>query len=263
MTTTKTRQDVQIANITLPVEIAGSGKPLLFLNGADAIHRSAEWGETLAQRYTVYTPKYPGFSGVPLADHIRNVGHLALLYRELLEKLDLRDVVLVGASFGGWVAIEMAVGSCDRLSKLVLIDALGLKYGSETDREIADIYLLPPTELKARRYHDLSKIPDYSRFEQKDLVAIAEDWAGESFYGWKPYMHTPSLKDWLWRIRVPTLVLWGEHDGIAPASYGRRMAEGIPGAAFGVVKNAGHYPHVEQPLATFAEMEAFLKTKAA
>lgn len=258
VTASNSSQDISVANVVLPVRVAGNGRPLLFLNGGDAFHRSGDWFDALAKRYRVFAPKYPGFSGSPLAGHIRNVGHLALLCRELIDKLDLDDVVLVGASFGGWVALELAVGSCDRISRLVLIDTLGVKFGGETDDEIADIYTLKPDDLKARRYHVQAKIPDYSHFDQQDLVEIAEDWAGESFYGWKPYMHTPGLKEWLWRVRVPTLVLWGEHDGIVSPSYGQRVAAEIPNAAFDIVKQAAHYPHVEQPLDTFSKMEAFL-----
>lgn len=257
------RESVEVANTTLKIDVAGEGQPMLFLNAGDAFHRSEKWMETASRHYRVYAPKYPGFGGGALVDHVRNVGHLALVCRELIEMLELEDVVLVGASFGGWVALELAVNSCDRLAKLVLIDTVGVKFGDETDSEIADIYSLGPDELRARRYHLKDEIPDYSAFENDKLVEIAEDWAGESYYAWKPYMHTPALYDWLWRVRVPTLVLWGEHDGIVSPEYGKRVASHIPQASFGVIKEAGHFPHVEQPGETLAKIRAFLDGKTA
>ena len=59
---------------------------------------------------------------------------------------------LVGASFGGWIAIELAVRSSDRLSGIVLVDPLGVKMGEATDRDISDIYSALPDDKQALLY---------------------------------------------------------------------------------------------------------------
>ena len=64
---------------------------------------------------------------------------------------------------------------------------------------------------------------------------------------WKPYMHDPSLIHLLPRVRVPTLVIWGENDRIVPVSAGELIAEAIPDARLQVIAGAGHLPHVENP----------------
>ena len=60
-------------------------------------------------------------------------------------------------------------------------------------------------------------------------------------------MHNPHLKRWLHRIDIPTLLLWGEQDGIVRPSYGEAWRAEIPGARMDVISNAGHFPHWEQP----------------
>ena len=68
-----------------------------------------------------------------------------------------------------------------------------------------------------------------------------------ALYGWRPYMHDPALAHWLHRITRPSLVLWGEEDGIVSASYGESLAAAIPGSRFELIANAGHMPHLERP----------------
>lgn len=250
---------ITVARTTVPLLRGGCGRPVLFLNGGDAFHRSAPWLELLAQHCQLFAPKHPGYGGAPYAPHIQCVSDLALFYREMMDSLDLEDVLLVGASFGGWVAMELAVNSCARLSGLVLLDTLGVKFGGPTDADIADVYVLEPDTVRDLRYADGGKNqPDYAAMSDADAVAVVEDREAEAFYGWRPYMHNPRLRHWLWRIRRPTLVLWGAEDGIVRPDYGRALAAEIEGAAFRTIAQAGHYPHVEQPQQVLEEMRSFL-----
>ena len=89
--------------------------------------------------------------------------------------------------------------------------------------------------------------PDYATLDDAAAMAIARDREATALYGWKPYMHDPALRHWLHRITRASLVLWGERDGIAPPSYGEKLAAALPHARFHTIANAGHYPQVEQP----------------
>lgn len=258
-----TNEQMTIARTTIPLLRGGRGQPLLFLNGGDAFHRSERWLDLIAGRCELFAPKHPGYGGAAFAEHIRSVDELSLFYLEFLERLDLTDVVLVGASFGGWVATELAVKSCDRLACLVLIDSLGVKFGAPSDEDIADIYVLPPDKVRELQYFDAKSCePDFSTMTDEEAIMIVKDREGEAFYGWKPYMHNPTLRHWLWRIRTPTLVLWGAQDGIVRPEYGRALAAQIEGSAFRTIDRAGHYPHVEQPDRAFQELCLFLSDKA-
>ena len=80
--------------------------------------------------------------------------------------------------------------------------------------------------------------------------ALAQTRETVAHLGWKPYMHNPSLNHWLGRVDVPTLVIWGERDGVTRPEYGAAYARTIPGAQFVTVPDAAHHPHVEQPRLT-------------
>src|SRR5690349_1300429 len=138
---------IEIAGIAVETELAGSGPPRLFLHGGDYAALNRGFLDRLARRVRVVAPRHPGFGNTPRPDWFRRVDDIAFLYLDLLDRLDLHDALLVGHSFGGWVALEMAVRSQARLGRLVLIDTLGLKFGGREERDIADVYALPADEV--------------------------------------------------------------------------------------------------------------------
>lgn len=252
------QQRMEIAGVSIPVRMLGTGRPLLFLDGGDGFHRNSRWLELLGSEWDVYAPKHPGYGGVEFADHIRGVNELSLLYLEMLDRLDLDEVLLVGASFGGWIAAEMAVRCCDRVKGIVLIDPLGIKVGGRTHRDICDIYSARPREkIEILYYGEDHRNFDYSNLPDEEVSDIVQDRQAEAYYGWKPFFHNPTLDRWLFRVRRPTHIIWGENDRFVEPHYGRAYAERIPGSQFSVIAGAGHYPHVEQPEATFAELRRF------
>ena len=249
---------IEVAGISLETEVAGSGPPLLFLHGGDFVAQNRVCLDRLATRFRVIAPRHPGFGTTPRPAWFRSVNDIAYLYLDLLERLDLREVLLVGSSFGGWIALEMAVRSEERLGRLVLIDALGVKFGGREERDIADIYALPADEVLRRTFVDAAHIvPDYAALDDAAALAIARDREATALYGWKPYMHNPALVHWLHRITRPALVLWGEHDGIVAPAYGEKLAAALPQARFERIAQAAHYPQIEQPEAAVQAIERF------
>ena len=95
----------------------------------------------------------------------------------------------------------------------MLIDSLGVKFGGRDEAEIADVYALPADEVVRRTFADLANAPDYDQMSEAQVEEVARDREAAVLYGWRPYMHNPSLRHWLHRIKIPTLVLWGERDG--------------------------------------------------
>ena len=130
----------------------------------------------------------------------------------------------------------------------MLIDSLGVKFGDREERDIADIYALPADEALRRTFTDPAGfVPDYPQLDDAELQAIAHDREATALYGWKPYMHNPALLHWLHRITLPSLVLWGDKDGIVAPSYGEKLAASLPNARFESIPGAAHYPQIEQP----------------
>lgn len=249
---------IELGGIAVETEIAGTGPPLLFLHGGDYVAQNRPFLDRLARRFQVVAPRHPGFGNTPRPAWFRTVHDIAYLYLDLLDRLDLNETVLAGSSFGGWVAIEIAVRSQTRLGRLVLIDTLGVKFGGREERDIADIYALSAEEVVRRLFVEPARaVPDYATLDDAELLAIARDREATALYGWKPYMHDPALAHWLHRITRPALVLWGEEDGIVAPAYGARLAGALPNARFERVARAGHYPQIEQPEAVAALIESF------
>ena len=237
-----------IDDVTVEIVRAGAGRQLLYLHSVDGIDPRAPWFDQLADEFEVIAPWHPGFGRSEWPPEFRSIGDLAFFYLQLIDALRISDAVLVGSSFGGWLAAEIAIRSTARFSHLVLIDPLGIKVGGREDRDIADMFAVSQAELTRLAYHDPERRRrDYSTMSDSDLLAIARSREAYTYFGWKPYMHNPSLRRWLRRIDIPALVLWGESDGIVTPDYGRAFAAELPRSQFALIEQAGHYPQVEQP----------------
>lgn len=249
---------IELNGIAVETLIAGDGPPLLFLHGGDYIAQNRPFLDLLARRFRVVMPRHPGFGNTPRPPWFRSVGDIAYLYLDLLDRLDLRETLVVGSSFGGWAALELAVRSTARIGRLVLLDPLGVKFGDRETRDVADLYALPADEVLRLSFVDPTRAaPEYEKLGDAELLAIARDREATALYGWKPYMHNPALAHWLHRIACPALVLWGERDGVVAPAYGERLAAALPQSRFERIAGAAHYPQIEQPEAVAAAIEKF------
>jgi pimeloyl-ACP methyl ester carboxylesterase len=250
---------IDIGGVSVEALILGDGPPLLFLHGIDYFAQQRPFLDRLAKNFRVIAPRHPGFGASARPAWMRSVSDIAYLYLDLIERLVLDDVTLVGSSFGGWVAMELAVRSTAHLGGLVLIDALGVKFGGRDEVEIADIYALPAAEAVARTFADPARAPDYAVADDASLEEVARDREAAVLYGWRPFMHNPSLKHWLHRVRVPNLVIWGDRDRIVAPAYGAHLTQLLPGARFVPIADAGHYPQIEQLDAVAQAIAVFAK----
>lgn len=256
MTATE-RADVH--GVALEILRRGAGRPLLVLHGEAPLDPGAPVVDLLAARAEVIAPTHPGFGHSTRPDDIETVYDLVHLYLDLLEQLPYERVTLLGLSFGGWLAAEIAAACPHRLEGLILVDAVGIKVSDRETPDILDVFNTHPAEVQRRRWHEPAKwAPDFDAMSNEALVASARNREALCVYAWHPYLHNPRLARWLGRITVPTLVLWGASDGIVSPAYGRAFSARIPGARFEVIEAAGHHPEVEQPGAFVERVMAFL-----
>ncbi len=127
------------------VTVGGDGPPLVYFHTAGG-PRWDPFLDALAEHHTVYAPDHPGL-GATAREAIYGVGDLwdlVLIYDELLDELGLGDVSLIGSSFGGMVACELAALRRDRVPKLVLMDPIGLW---RDEAPIADYIMMSPPDL--------------------------------------------------------------------------------------------------------------------
>jgi pimeloyl-ACP methyl ester carboxylesterase len=245
--------------------IKGEGRPLLFLHGGHGVDANDPLVERLAKNYKVIVPSHPGYGGSERPHGIDTVDDIVHVYLDLIENLNLKDIILVGVSFGGWIAAELATKGTGRFSHLVLIDALGVKFGDRESRDIKDIFATVIDDIPTLFFSD----PDKGRaaFGNFDFVNMTDEVAMRfarnrealTLYGWSPTLYNPKLRQRLHRIKIPTLVLWGADDKVVPPSYGKSYANAIAGAQYAVIEKAGHYGYVEQPDAFADKIRDFLK----
>src|SRR5262245_31865504 len=126
-----------ISGVNLEVVERGTGRPLLFLHAGEGLEPDRPWLDLLARRYRVIAPWHPGYGRSELPGWMSSVDDLAYLYLDLAAQMELKDAVLAGACFGGWIAAEMAVRDTRRFSRLVLAGSLGIKNGGVHERDIA------------------------------------------------------------------------------------------------------------------------------
>lgn len=248
-----------VQGIELEVLRRGAGHPVLVLHGMETVPPRAPFLDLLARHAEVLAPSHPGFGHSPRPDDFDSVYDLVQLYLQLLDDLPHDRVTLVGLSFGGWLAAEVAVSCPHRLDRLVLVDAVGIKVGDRETADILDVFNTLPEDVRRRSWHDAGRAPAFDGMSDDELSVHHRNREALCLYGWRPYLYNPHLRRWLARIAVPTLVLWGASDRVVAPAYGRAYAAAVPGARFELVEGAGHHPELEQPAAFVERVVTFLK----
>jgi len=260
---------LRVGPLDLEVLRRGSGRTILLVHGVNPISPDAPFLDLLAEHGEIVAPSHPGFGNSPLPEDFDTMYDLVQLYREVLDALS-GQVAMVGFSFGGWIAAEVAAGGAAKLDRLVLVDPVGIKLGGREERDIVHFFNTAPAELNRLAWHDPAARPagvyglgwqaniDESMSDEV-MTALARNWDALCLYAWRPHMYNPQLKHWLRRISVPTLVLWGASDRIVTPDYGRAYSALIPGAQFAAIEEAGHHPELEQPRSFVDEVARFLR----
>jgi pimeloyl-ACP methyl ester carboxylesterase len=262
--------------VKLAVHVTGKGKPLVFLHGLGA--SSYTWHKiapTLAKTNRVIAIDLKGFgqSDKPL-DGRYSVFDQARLVQDYIVRNNLSDATLVGHSYGGGVALAVALNMMDarqrNLSRLILIDSIAYRQPIPFFFQVLrtpligqlGLSLIPP-EVQMERalslaYYEEGKVtPEtvnnyasalYSEGGRHALLSTIEaldpDQADEL---------SKRYKD----LRLPTLVLWCHYDKIVPVRIGLRLASELPNARLEVMRRCGHIPHEEQPEDTARAIKTF------
>jgi pimeloyl-ACP methyl ester carboxylesterase len=189
---------------------------MLVVHGAGGPQSVSGFSEALAEHAHVLVPTHPGFAGEPRPEWFNSVDDLALTYLDLIERLDLREVIVIGFSFGGWIVAE-----------------------------IANVFSRPPDELPALSNRPPAAASAISNLGQD--AARAANFQALAVYSREHGLRDPKLRRRLARVKIPALLIWGENDRIVDPDYGRAYAHSLPKARFTLIPEAGHFPQIEQP----------------
>ncbi len=226
-------------------ERENSGRPILILHGGGGPQTMASLAAGLSKTH-VLVPTHPGFAGEPRPEWFNSIDDLAFAYLDLLERLDLRDVLVIGSSMGGWIASAMALhDTSQRLRGLVLINAAGIQVDGYP---IADVSTLTPDELSALSFHNPAAFRvDPATVTSEQVEARKANFRALSVYDQGLGSADPKLRRRLRRVNIPVLVVWGQSDRVILPEYGRAYAQSFPNARFELIPEAGHLPQIEQP----------------
>jgi pimeloyl-ACP methyl ester carboxylesterase len=268
---------VDVGRLKLHHTYGGKGKPVLLIHGLGS-SGYLEWRYTipaLTPAHRVFAPDLPGFgrSQKPRARY--GIKYFARVLDRYLEGRRLRSAAVVGTSLGGRIALELALGYPERVSKLVLVNALGL--GRPQFQIYYPLMMLPrvgeavmgvargavrwapPTVIRrvAARYTGASANMADSMNDDY-LVHLREMYAEDGYP--RAYLATVrslmqpdalfggyDLTSELKRVEVPTHIIWGASDPLFPLEHATRAHRALPGSRLTVIEGAGHTPQAERP----------------
>lgn len=244
-----------------------NGLPVLFLHGVtDSWHSFERVLPLLPERYRAFalTARGHGDSSKPETGY--RIADMSRDLEAFMDALELPRAVIVGHSMGSMVAQRFAVDHPERLSGLVLIGAFPSLHH---DANLTDFYrsaiepLTDPIDAAFAREWQLSTLARPMPEDHLDTVVVETQkvpsrvWR-EAFTG---FLETPDFSNDLARVRVPTLILWGDQDTYTPRASQHRLHSLIPGARLKIYEGNGHALHWEVPVEVTGDVVSFLTSR--
>ena len=245
-------EKVSVSNgmFNVTVRRGGRGDPLVYLHAAGG---QAEWEpflEMLSQKYEVIQPTHPGWPGSDGLEHLDDIVDMAIYYCDFFDAMGLSNVHLVGSSMGGMIAAEIGALGRNYVRKLVLHAPAGLWLD---EYPTLDFFAAPQDVLMKALYMDPEKVmasqpkidPENKEAMAKAMLDRAMSLAATGKFVWPIW--DKGLKKRIHRINMPTLLIWGDHDGLNPPVYGPHFQKLIAGSKLVTIPGTAHVPMTEKP----------------
>jgi pimeloyl-ACP methyl ester carboxylesterase len=248
--------------LNMTVQVAGDGPPLVYLHAAGGMMWDPFLG-LLAESYTIYAPLVPGT--VPGKPHeiskVDDLWDLVLIYDETIRALGLEGSPVIGQSFGGMVALELAAHFPTLFGRVVVLDPIGLWLDAHP---VANWVATAPEELPSLLFHEpeggiaraMFALPADPEAAIAAIVGMTWSTGCTSKFVWP--VPDKGLAKRLHRIVAPTLVIWGKQDALISSEYAPEFGKLIPESRVEIVDQCGHIPQLEQPEQTMSLVNDFL-----
>lgn len=244
------RDEYAIRGVRTILYAIGSGPPVMYWHGRGTWHGFA-WARELKDQFQLILPYHPGFGESDDDPSIGSIDDYSRHYLELLDRLGLAQVALIGASFGGCLAASFTALHPERVGKLVLVSPFGLSsaefprvnYSGVPLEELPDLFVVNRTVVAPFW-------PD----------RWSERLAREQASGARALAGSPLGEAWaagLARIQNPTLILWGRSDRLLPVGLASLWQRVLPQARLRIIDNAGHLL-LDESAEARRELQAFL-----
>jgi pimeloyl-ACP methyl ester carboxylesterase len=247
---------------TWQVYTGGTGPKLVWLHGLNGIMPGDPLLASLERKHTVIAPVAPGFNDLAEIEETGNIHELALDYDDLLEHFQIEGAIIVGHSFGGMIAAEIAAHFPRRAKKLVLLAPVGMWNDAYP---VTDIFAEPYMQIEsmlwhddaarealaARRSNEVGPIGDAER-----IIAVAQALTAVTKFTWP--IPEKGLRKRLPRIAAATQIFFGEKDNFVSPRYAEDFKRGLPKAQIAIIKGAGHMLPYEKTDEVAGLIEKFL-----
>lgn len=235
----------------------GEGTAVVMLHGwgssADAYNFMTK---AFSDKFRMISLDFPGFGKSDMIDQPWDVEKYCEITLKFIEKLDLKNYIIVGHSFGGRVIIKLAGTGRISPSKIVLIDSAGV---------------LPKRSLKSKirlasfkTVKAVLQLPIVRNYTENALNNARAHFGSSDYNSAPPVLRQTLVKvvnedlvPYMSGIKAPTLLIWGENDTATPLSDAKIMEKHIPDAGLCVIKGVGHFSFVERPYEVHAILNSF------
>jgi len=261
-----TRRTVNVDGINVPCLEGGTARevePVLYLHGLGGGGKWESFHMAMATVTQTVAPNLPGWSGPGPVESLQSCADYASLGVKLLQALELPRVVLVGHSIGGAIAALMAIEAPEMVSRLVLIDPLGLEMREAPG---ANLGLLDQEGFATAAFARLGLVARAQAYgfgaEWENMRSGPEferQWKGrnlivEHFSGLLP----EGTREALAALEMPVLLAWGQEDGVVPVKQGEILRAELREARLEVIEKAAHLPMMERAETTNRVIRDFL-----
>jgi 3-oxoadipate enol-lactonase len=261
----ETEMDRLFANGTVNAAQIGEGTPLFLFHSLLSDRASFDAiAPKLSRSFRLIVPELPGFGRSQAVG-----GGLAEIADRMAEAVkdaaEGREVIVLGNGYGGFVALQMAIRYPGIAAKLILADcgAAFSEPGREAFRNMAAASkargLAAITDVAMRRLFS----PEFQA-DHPDLMAgrraafLRTD--PEVFRAACDALAALDLRPELGNVRVPVLVLVGEHDEATPPPMSQELAAGLPRARLEIIPGCAHVPQLQSPYVFLDAIGDFLSS---
>lgn len=241
--------EIIIDNYKINYKVSGQGKAVVILQGwGTSLDMYDPIANSINSHYKVIQLDFPGFGHSDEPREAWEVNDYANFVLKFLDKINIKEASFIGHSYGGRVIIKLASRKdlSIKIDKIVLIDSAGIL----PKRSIKQ-------KAKIRTYKIVKKLAN-SKLLQAFFSEAIDNWKSKQgsadYRNASPLMRqclvkavNEDLTDHLDKIRVDTLLIWGDQDTATPISDAHIMEKAIPKAGLVVLKGAGHFSFIDQP----------------
>ena len=234
-----TRDEYSINGVDTVVYSGGKGPPVVYFHGGGTFH-GFEFTRDWTRQFRVILPYHPGFGESGNAPLFKSMGDYVHHYAALFEVLGLDSFAMVGASLGGWLAVEFAAVHNDRVERLVLSSPAGIFM---PEHPIPDFAALSPPELASYMITDISVLEPYLPGTEEENARFTADRKREgksTAQIFQAGMAGPPVDQTVTRVTMPVLLLWGKQDRVVHVDLAQKWLELLPDGRLELIEDVGH-----------------------